>query len=160
MTEVTPRQAREAIAQIISAAAVDNEPEVRDWLGPGSGLVTRKGFEARVRELVTGRATLEHNTRAMLSARAVLRVEYEKLHKSMLALVREDAVCRRLMTVPGVGPLVAMTYKSAIDDPSRITKSKAAGALFGLTTKNYQSGEKEITGGDTRAGDEMVRGAC
>jgi transposase len=48
--------------------------------------------------------------------------------------------------VPGVGSLVAMTYKSAIDDPSRITKSKAAGALFGLTPKKYQSGEKDITG--------------
>ena len=70
-----------------------------------------------------------------------MRVEYEKLHKSVLAMVREDAVCRRLMTVPGVGPLVAMTYKSAIDDPSRFTKSKAAGALFGLTPKKYQSGE-------------------
>jgi hypothetical protein len=44
-------------------------------------------------------------------------------------------VCRRLMTVPGVGPLVAVTYKSAMDDPNRIMKSKAAGALFGLTPK-------------------------
>ena len=52
-----------------------------------------------------------------------------------------------------------MTYKSAIDDPSRITKSKAAGALFGLTPKKYQSGEKDITGGITRTGDEMVRTA-
>lgn len=50
-----------------------------------------------------------------------------------------------------------MTYKSAMDDPSRITKSKAAGALFGLTPRKYQSGEKDITGGITRAGDEMVR---
>ncbi len=62
-------------------------------------------------------------TEAMLSARAALRVEYEKLHKAVLAIVGEDAVCRRLMTVPGVGPLVAMTYKSTMDDPSRITKS-------------------------------------
>jgi len=74
-------------------------------------------------------------------------------------MVREDAVCRRLMTVPGVGPLVAMTYKSAIDDPSRITKSKAAGALFGLTPKKYQSGEKDINGAITRTGDEMMRTA-
>ena len=63
------------------------------------------------------------------------------------------------MSVPGVGPLVAVTYKSAMDDPSRITKSKAAGALFGLTPRKYQSGEKDITGGITRAGDEMVRTA-
>ena len=63
------------------------------------------------------------------------------------------------MTIPGVGPLVAVTYKSAMDDPSRITKSKAAGALFGLTPKKYQFGEKDVTGGITRAGDEMVRTA-
>jgi transposase len=88
-----------------------------------------------------------------------LKEEYGKLHKAVLAIVREDAISRRLMTVPGVGPLVAVTYKSAMDDPSRITKSKAAGALFGLTPKKYQSGEKDVTGGITRTGDEMVRTA-
>src|SRR5262249_30361607 len=96
---------------------------------------------------------------AMLSARATLQAEYEKLHKAVLAFVREDAVCRRLMTVPGVGPVVAVTFKSAVDDPSRITKSRAVGALFGLTPKKYQSGEKDVTGGITRTGDEMVRTA-
>jgi transposase len=121
--------------------------------------VTRKGFEARIRQLVTGQATLERIAAAMLSARATLKTEYDKLHKTMLAIVRDDAVCRRLKTVPSVGPLVAITYKSAMDDPNRIVKSKAAGALFGLTPKKYQSGEKDITGGITRAGDEMVRTA-
>src|SRR5262245_43718818 len=88
-------------------------------------------FEARIRELVTGQATLGRIAEAMLSARATLQAEYEKLHKAVLGFVREDAVCRRLMTVPGVGPVVAVTFKSAVDDPSRITKSKAVGALFG-----------------------------
>jgi transposase len=68
--------------------------------------MARKGFEARIRELVTGQATLERIAEAMLSARAALKVEYEKLHKAVLAIVREDAVCRRLMTVPSVGPHV------------------------------------------------------
>ncbi|WP_271672859.1 transposase [Bradyrhizobium sp. CCBAU 51627] len=58
-----------------------------------------------------------------------------KANKAVLAILRDDAVCRRLMTVPGVGPLVAVTYKSAIDDPRGIVNSKAAGALFGLTPK-------------------------
>ena len=88
-----------------------------------------------------------------------LRWNTKKLHKIVLTIVREDAVCRRLMTVPSVGPLVAITYKSAMDDPNRIAKSKAASALFGLTPKKYQSGEKDVTGGITRAGDEMVRTA-
>ena len=140
---------------------IDVELSIRGILrgfGLKVGAVTRKGFEARIRELVTGHATLERIAEAMLSARAALKAEYEKLHK-VLAIVREDPVCRRLMTVPSVGPLVAITYKSAMDDPSRIAKSKAAGALFGLTPKKYQSGEKDVTGGITRAGDEMVRTA-
>ena len=76
------------------------------------GQVTRKTFEARIRELVTGQATLGRIAEAMLSARATLQAAYEKLHKAVLAFVREDAVCRRLMTVPGVGPVVAVTFKS------------------------------------------------
>src|ERR1700751_144092 len=127
--------------------------------GLEGGVGTAKGFGGRIRELVSGHITLERIAGAMLSARATLKVEYEKLHKIVLAIVREDAVCRRLMTVPSVGPLVAITYKTAMDDPNRITKSKAAGALFGLTPKKYQSGEKDVTGGITRTGDEMVRTA-
>jgi transposase len=139
---------------------IDVELSIRGILrgfGLKVGPVTRKGFEARIRELATGQVTLERIATAMLSARTALKAEYEKLHKAVLAIVREDTVCRRLMTVPGVGPLVAVTFKSAVDDPSRITKSKAVGALFGLTPRKYQSGEKDITGGITRVGDEMVR---
>src|SRR6516165_4762306 len=141
---------------------IDVELSIRGILrgfGLKVGPVTRKGFDARIRALVTGQATLERIAGAMLSARVALKAEYEKLHKTVLAIVRDDVVCRRLMTVPSVGPVVAITYKSAIDDPNRITKSKAAGALFGLTPRKYQSGEKDVTSGITRAGDEMVRTA-
>jgi len=139
---------------------IDVELSIRGILrgfGLKVGPVTRRNFEARIRELVAGQATLERVATAMLSARLALKAEYGRLHKAVLAIVRDDAVCRRLMTVPGVGPLVAITYKSAIDDPHRIVKSKAAGPLFGLTPKKYQSGEKDVTGGITLAGDEIVR---
>src|ERR1700738_3877869 len=109
---------------------IDVELRIRGILagfGLKVGPVTRKGFEARIRELVTGQTTLERIATAMLSARAALKTEYERLHKVVLSIVREDTVCRRLMTVPGVGPLVAVTYKSAMDDPNRIMKSKAVG---------------------------------
>jgi transposase len=59
------------------------------------GQVTRKTFESRIRELATGQATLERIAEAMLSARVTLQAEYEKLHKAVLAIVREDAVSRR-----------------------------------------------------------------
>jgi transposase len=122
-------------------------------------LVTRKSFELRVRELCAGQMMLEQVCSALLAARSSLQTEYNTLHKRMLAIVRKDEICRRLMTTPGVGPLVAITFKTAVDDPTRIGKSKAVGALFGLTPKKYQSGEIDITGGISRVGDGMVRTA-
>jgi transposase len=77
----------------------------------------------------------------------------------VLAIVRADNVCRRLMTVPGVGALVAVTFKATVDDPARFTSSKAMGAHFGLTPKKYQSGETDVTGGVSKVGDAMVRNA-
>lgn len=78
----------------------------------------------------------------------------------MLGIVRHDGVCRRLMTIPGVGALVAVTFTSAIDDPARFRRSRAVGAHVGLTPKKYQSGAGEtddVTGGISKVGDAMVR---
>ena len=75
----------------------------------------------------------------------------------MLVIVRADAVCRRLMTAPGVGALVLITFRTAVDDPSRFGSSRAVGAHFGLTPKRYQSGETDVAGGITRVGDASVR---
>ena len=127
---------------------MDLEASMRGILrgfGLKMGAVTRKGFEARVRELSTGQAMLERITTAMLEARAALSREFEQLHREMLRIVREDEICRRLMTIPGVGRLVAISFKSAIDDPSRIAKSKTVGALFGLVPRKYQSGERDVS---------------
>jgi transposase len=75
----------------------------------------------------------------------------------MLAIAKPDPVCRRLMTAPGVGALVATTFKSTVDDPGRFTRSRVLGAYFGLTPKKYQSGERDVTGAISRVGDPMVR---
>ena len=72
-------------------------------------------------------------------------------------IVRGDKVCRQFMTAPGIGPIVAITYKTAVDDPQRIEKSKGAGPLFGLTPKRCQSVETDVIGGISRIGDAMVR---
>src|SRR4051794_35906914 len=102
---------------------------------------------------------LERVAAAMRQARGALRVEFSKLHRAMLATVRTDAVCRRLMTVPGVGALIAVTFTSGVDDPGRFTRSKGVGAHFGLTPRKYQSGETDVTGAVSRVGDAMVRTA-
>jgi transposase len=106
------------------------------------GEVTKAKFAARVRELAAGQA--------MLTARESLLAEFMALHRRMLALARADAVCRRLMAVPGVGALVAITFRTAVDDPGRFHSSKAVGAHFGLTPKRYQSGETDVAVGSAR----------
>jgi transposase len=62
-----------------------------------------------------------------------------------------------MMTVPGVGALVAVTFTSAVDDPARFGRSRAVGAHFGLTPKRYQSGETDVVGAITKVGDGAVR---
>lgn len=87
--------------------------------------------------------------------------QYNVLHRAMLNLVRRDAVCRRLMTVPGVGAMVAITFTftSAIDDPARFPRARAVGAHFGLTPRCYQSGETDVVGAISKIGDEAARTA-
>jgi transposase len=123
------------------------------------GEISKGQFATRVRFLVAGHTMLERIAEAMLQAREALRTEFAKLHRAMLAIVRENAVCRRLMTVPGVGALIAVTFTSGVDDPGRFTRSKGVGAHFGLTPRKYQSGETDVTGAVSRVGDAMVRTA-
>lgn len=59
------------------------------------------------------------------------------LHKMLLDTVRHDPVCRRLMTAPGVGPVVALTYRASIDQPQRFVHSRAVGAHVGLTPRRH-----------------------
>ena len=88
----------------------------------------------------------------------MLREQIVILHRRLLAIVREDEVCRRLMTTtPGVGPVVALTYRATVDVPARFRKSKSVGAVFGLTCSRYQSGEIDWSGKISRCGDEMMR---
>jgi transposase len=123
------------------------------------GDLTKGRFEARVRELVAGQRTLESLAEPMLRARAALRAEYAAVHREVLRIVRVDADCRRMMTVPGVGAIVAMTFKAAVDDPGRFKCSRDVGAHFGLTPKRYQSGEVDRSGHISKTGDAQVRTA-
>ena len=93
----------------------------------------------------------------LLAVRRVLQEEINVLHRRLLAAVRDDDVCRRLMTVPGVGPVVALTYRATVDVPARFRKSKSVGAVFGLTPSRDQSGERDRPGAISRCGDEMMR---
>jgi transposase len=148
--------------KLLQGKLLDVELSIRGILrgfGLKLGVVSKGRFAARVRELVAGQPMLERVAEPMLRAREALRAEYHVLHRAVLAIVRADATCRRLMTVPGVGALVAVTFTSAVDDPARFGRSRAVGAHFGLTPKKYQSGETDVTGGISKVGDALVRTA-
>jgi transposase len=121
------------------------------------GAVSKGQFATRVRDLAAGHPMLEPIAAALLRAREALGAEFAKLHRAMLAIVRADAVCRRLMSVPGVGALTALTFTTAVDDPRRFTHSQALGPYFGLTPKKYQSGERDVTGAISKSGDGLAR---
>ena len=114
-------------------------------------------FEERIKELVDNTSDLVVLVEPLLIVRRVLREQIGILHRRLLAIVRDDDVCRRLMTIPGVGPVVALTYRVTVDVPSRFRNSKAVGAVFGLTPSKHQSGESDRTGGISRCGDKMMR---
>ncbi len=146
--------------KLLQSKMLDVEFSIRGILrgfGLKMGKTSKGQFVARVRELAVGHPMLELITEPMLRAREALRTEYARLHGEMLAIAKPDPVCRRLMTVPGVGALVAVTFKSTVDDPGRFTRSRVLGAYFGLTPKKYQSGERDVTGAISRVGDPMVR---
>ena len=140
------------------AIAIDNDLRgtLRNF-GLKVGVVGALKFEARIRELVENLPDLAELVEPLLIVRRTLREQIGILHGRLLAIVRTDDVCRRLMTVPGVGPVVALTYRATVDVPARFRNSKAVGAVFGLTPSKYQSGEIDRTGAISRCGDEMMR---
>ena len=123
------------------------------------GPTTERTFAERIRELVTGHPGLEVVAKAMLEAHAVLRREFNSLDKQVQKLARSHPQAKLLMTTPSVGPIVALTYAAAVDDPKRFRSSKATGAHFGLTPKKYQSGETDYSGRISKIGDASVREA-
>jgi transposase len=140
------------------AIAIDNDLRgtLRNF-GLKVGMVGAAKFEARIKELIENIPDLAALVEPLLVVRRVIREQLSILHRRLLAVVRDDDVCRRLMTVPGVGPVVALTYRATVDVPARFRKSKSVGAVFGLTCAKYQSGEIDRSGAISRCGDEMMR---
>jgi transposase len=146
--------------KLLQSKAIAIENDLRATLrnfGLKVGVVGTVRFEARIKELVENLPDLAMLVEPLLIVRRALREQIGILHRRLLAIVRDDDVCRRLMTVPGVGPVVALTYRATVDVPARFRSSKAVGAVFGLTPSKYQSGEIDRTGGISRCGDEMMR---
>ncbi|HEV2153384.1 IS110 family transposase [Bradyrhizobium sp.] len=148
--------------KLIQSKLQDVENSLRGILrgfGLKVGKTTKRGFAARINELVAGHPALEAIATATLAVHTVLLREFNGFEKRMRAMSLLDAKAKLLMSIPAVGPIISLTYASAIDDPGRFTSSKRAGPLFGLTPKKHQSGETDYSGRISKNGDASVREA-
>ena len=125
------------------------------------GLIVGKArgnvFRCRVEELIDDHPHLQNAIRPLLSVREQVGGEIAGLDRKLLNLSREHRGSRRLMTVPGVGPITALAFCAAIDEPERFERSRSVGAYFGLTPRRHASGEIDWTGRISKCGDRMVR---
>lgn len=150
--------------KLLKRKLVDLENHIRGALrafGLLVGPISRGRFEARVRELLDHADPVFMKTiETMLEVRQAVYEGYDKLHRILLQVVQHDTVCRRLMTVPGVGPVAALSFKVGVDEPLRFTRSRTVGAHFGLTPRRHQSGTSiDYEGRITKQGDVNVREA-
>ena len=148
--------------KLVQSKFYDVEMSLRGILrgfGLKVGGTTPKRFAGRIRELVAGHTSLEAIAEALLSVHEVLLRQLNSFEKRVREFARCDARVRLLMTTPGVGAIVGLTYVSAVDDPGRFKSSKSVGAHFGLTPTKYQSGETDVTGRISKIGDASVRTA-
>lgn len=154
------RRALLTARKLLQEKAIAIENDVRGLLrnfGLKVGIVGVIGFDNRIRELVEGVPDLSEIMEPLLAARQKLREEFSRLHRRVLEIVRNDAVCNRLMTIPGVGPVTSLAFTSTIDVPARFRNSRAVGPALGLTPVLNQSGESHRVGRVSLCGDAMMR---
>jgi transposase len=148
--------ARKAVQQ----AAINLELSIHSVLrnfGLKMECVAKGRFAERVQELAEGTSMLEAAAKPILTARHVLHQQQASLEKVLRDHAKIDPVCRRLMTMPRVGTLVALTVKSTVDDPERFRSSKDVDPWVGVTPKREHSGAHDIIGEISRAGDVGLR---
>jgi transposase len=154
------RRALLTARKLLQEKAIAIENDIRGLLrnfGLKVGVIGKVRFEDRIRELVAGLPDLAEIIACLLAARQSLRECFATLHRKVLAIVRDDDVCRRLMSIPGVGPVVSLAFSATIDIPARFKTSKAVGPALGLTPVLNQSGESNRIGRVSLCGDAMMR---
>lgn len=124
------------------------------------GKVTTPAKRAeRLRALFAQKHEIEPVLQPLIESLAGLEVQIKRSTKLLAANAEADPVTARLMTVPGVGPITALTFKSSIEDPDRFDRGRDAGAFAGLVPRRNQSGERDYKGRISKAGDPMLRSA-
>lgn len=139
---------------------LDIDSQIRGTLkvfGHKTGKVTVVKYEQRIRDLVENDKELQAYIFPMLEVRHHLVLQCNILEKMILDCVKKDQICKLFMTIPGVGPLTALAFKTFVDRPERFRQSKAVGAAVGMTPRKYASGEVDYDGHITKCGDAFLR---
>ena len=133
---------------------------IRGLLKTFGHVVARGGngpFAVRVREADCRQPQLGAVIEPLLDAWHALRAQIAVLDRHAQSRAKTDRVVRRLMSVPGVGVVVALAYIAVIDDPARFKRASSVGAYLGLTPRRYQSGEVDMAGRISKCGDALLR---
>ena len=124
------------------------------------GSVTTPGKRAeRLAALFTQRPELKSVMQPLVESLAALETQIARSTRLLAATAAADPVAARLMSVPGVGPITALIFKSSIEDPARFKRGEDAGAFAGLVPRRSQSGMRDYKGRISKAGDPMLRHA-
>lgn len=124
------------------------------------GQVTTPGKRAeRLAALFAQKPELKPVMTPLIQSLEALEAQIGSSTKQLTARAATDPVATRLMSVPGVGPIAALTYVSSIEDPARFARGRDAGAFAGLVPRRNQSGERDYKGRISKAGDPMLRHA-
>lgn len=115
--------------------------------------------DERLRALMATRPELEPVLAPLLAALGVLEAQIALTARTLKRRAAADPVCTRLMSVPGVGAITALTFKTSIEDPGRFERGADVGAFAGLVPRRFQSGERDTKGRISKAGDPMLRHA-
>jgi transposase len=126
-------------------------------LGIIIGKAGSKTFPTKVGAILREAAHLRPLIEPLLQAHSVLITQILKYDRQLNELAKSDQTVRRLMTVPGVGPITALAFTSTVDDPCRFKRASDVGAYLGLTPRRYQSGELDRTGRISKRGDRLTR---
>jgi transposase len=115
-------------------------------------------FPERVRaHAAAAGASLPAHVARLLATIEMLNVQIKEADRELRERAKSDPICRRLMTVPGVGPVTAVRFRAAIDRIERFTGAHAVASYLGLTPGQNSSSERQRTTGITKAGPSAVR---
>ncbi|NTF98237.1 IS110 family transposase [Rhizobium rhizogenes] len=164
---VKSRQCRLWRSLLVARRTVMNEMRsienvVRAILREGGiklGTPSRADFAGKARHMVAGDPLVMALVEPLLTVLATMLEQFAHLTKQVLDVAKNETTCRRLMSVPGVGPITSLAFRATIDRPDRFRRSRDVGAHLGLTPSRYQSGETDIQGKISRCGDEIARTA-